>query len=95
MWEGFYALVPIGIIAVVWKIPQIIHNRRLNAEIEELKRYDFEWYRKKNPDCFVNNRVICVGCRSANIGVERARDQTYMRTHICRTCGGNLYFSSE
>lgn len=59
------------------------------------RRYDFDWYGAEFPKLVTKDQVICYKCNSADIGVERQFQQTYMRSHVCRRCGTTLYYSKE
>lgn len=63
--------------------------------LRKLRRQNFDWYRSNFPALFAKGKVICHRCNSSNIGTERLMQGTYLRAHVCRNCGTNLYYSKE
>lgn len=59
------------------------------------KRQNFDWYKAKYPNLVSPGRVQCYHCDSTNIGTERLMNRTFLRGHVCRSCGTNLYYSPE
>ncbi|WP_298925209.1 hypothetical protein [uncultured Ramlibacter sp.] len=59
------------------------------------RKQDFAWYKAENPSLVTNGRVQCNSCGGSTIVTERLLNGTYLRAHICRTCGTTLYYSPE
>jgi hypothetical protein len=76
-------------VGVVWQV--VSHFRR----IFRMRRWNYEWYRREFPELARYGRVACYECGGSDVGTERVMEHTYMRGHICRTCGTTLYYSSE
>ena len=89
--DGWLVVVFFGIVGAIAIAQIVIKSNR----IKELKGWNFEWYQEQYPANVVDNKVTCRKCGSGNIGTERMMDKSYMRAHICRTCGTKLYFSPE
>lgn len=64
-------------------------------KVWQMKRWDYEWYRREFPKLVHNGRVSCYRCNSTDLRVERLMNHTYMRTHHCGQCGTTLYYSRE
>lgn len=74
----------------------VIYALRRNAKhVAKLKTQNFDWYREQFPNLVKGSRVSCYRCEGAGISVERMMNQTYLRRHVCRTCGTALYYSPE
>ena len=74
---------------VIWQV--VSHFRK----IFQMKRWNYEWYRGEFPQLARNGRVSCYKCAGSDVGTERFMNHTYMRSHVCRTCGTTLYYSPE
>lgn len=63
--------------------------------ISNMKKFNFDWYRRQFPEFVSNRGVKCYKCKSPKVGTERVMNRTYMRSHICRQCGTTLYYTPE
>ena len=83
------AIVFFGFIFIIYKnITRILRNK-------ELRSQDFVWYKNQFPTHVNGTKVSCKSCHSTNIGTERLMHKSYLRAHLCRTCGTTLYHSPE
>lgn len=79
-----YAIVFVALIAfVLWA------NRKGD---NILRDNNFDSYMSRNG---LTNSVRCFKCNGTQIGVTNGHNNSQRRTHYCRSCGTNLFYSSE
>jgi len=55
----------------------------------------FKEYKANNPELVNNGNVICIECGGAHvyIRISSVQQGKILNTHVCKTCGTNLYRS--
>lgn len=80
----------------LWVFVAIIRGIRKNLRmLKQMREQDLNWYRSEHPDHVRDGKVKCHQCAGTNIGTELVKNNTFMRRHMCRTCGTALYYSPE
>lgn len=62
---------------------------------KQMKEFDFDWYRQEFPELARNGKVTCYKCKSEKVSTERLMQRTFMRRHVCESCGTTLFYSPE
>lgn len=89
--DNFPIPVELMIVIAILAVAAVYHF----TKIGKMKSNNFNLYRENNPNHVNGGKVTCNSCGGANIGTERVMKNTYMRAHICRSCGTTLYYSPE
>ncbi|MBU3625887.1 hypothetical protein ICN48_06520 [Polynucleobacter sp. JS-Safj-400b-B2] len=79
---ALFFLVLVGFIAIYF-----LANKKINLE-----KHGFNAYMKRHD---LSGKTKCFKCGSTNIGTMNGRNNSDRRTHFCRNCGENLFFSAE
>lgn len=91
MLETFF--IPLVIVLVIAAFAaHVVSHIRGQRNVD---RFDFLWYRQEFPELVKDGRIACYRCHGKDIGVERKMNNSYVRSHYCRSCGTTLYYSRE
>lgn len=64
-------------------------------QIKQMREFDFDWYREEFPELTKDGTVTCYKCKSGHVSTERLMQRTFMRRHVCKSCGTTLFYSPE
>jgi hypothetical protein len=82
----FLAVPTLLVVALIYKQYDIFKKKRMN----------FAWYCMTHPtQVGRDGRASCFQCNGRSVATERLMGRTFLRRHICRTCGTTLYYSPE
>jgi hypothetical protein len=80
---ALFFLVLVGFIAIYF----LLANKKIN-----LGQHGFNAYMKRHG---LSGKIKCFKCGSTNVGTMNGRNNSKHRTHFCRNCGENLFYSVE
>ncbi len=66
--------------------------KRTQLRTQFLKENNFELYMARHG---FKDAPKCFKCNGTQIGITNGRNNSQMRTHYCRSCGTNLFYSKE